>query len=204
MSRPHRALRHASRTISRSRRRTRLRSTALPTFLETVNPTRTGPSSRRSRACSTNAAAGSLGAGRGGQEIRPLPQPLHGMAGAGAAGLRRSAACGRARAGRPGPCGRPWSPCGRESRDGACAPACSVDRSASRSISPLSPPRAAYTGAAAGRASMRPDPRPAPVTDLPRLIREMGPCPSMRRQRRGSRSVIPALVYTSCRIRPPR
>ena len=34
-------------TISRRRRRTRLRSTALPTFLDTVKPTRTGPLSPR-------------------------------------------------------------------------------------------------------------------------------------------------------------
>ena len=49
-----------SRTISRNRRRTRLRSAELPTFLETVNPTRTGPSSRRSSACSTNPLTGAL------------------------------------------------------------------------------------------------------------------------------------------------
>src|SRR3954464_14236785 len=40
------------RTASRSRRRTRLRATALPTFLVTVNPTRAGPSSPRSRTSS--------------------------------------------------------------------------------------------------------------------------------------------------------
>src|SRR5580700_10637184 len=44
-----------SRTISRSRRRTRLRSTALPTCRDTVNPMRTGPSSARRRACTTKA-----------------------------------------------------------------------------------------------------------------------------------------------------
>ena len=42
------------------------------------------------------------------------------------------------RAGHWLPCGRPWSPCGRGNRDGACAPACSVDRSASREATPLS------------------------------------------------------------------
>src|SRR5580700_5615271 len=42
-----------SRTISRSRRRTRLRSTALPTCRDTVKPMRTGPSSARRRACTT-------------------------------------------------------------------------------------------------------------------------------------------------------
>src|SRR4029077_5883286 len=45
----------ASRTISRSRRRTRLRSTALPTCRDTVNPMRTGPVSARRRACTTKA-----------------------------------------------------------------------------------------------------------------------------------------------------
>ena len=50
----------ASRTTSRSRRRTRLRSTALPTFLVTVKPNARRPSSSRWRACSTNAAAGTL------------------------------------------------------------------------------------------------------------------------------------------------
>src|ERR1700685_1140588 len=44
-----------SRTISRSRRRTRLRSTALPTCRDTVKPMRTGPSSARRRACTTKA-----------------------------------------------------------------------------------------------------------------------------------------------------
>ena len=42
-----------SRTISRSRRRTRLRSTALPTCRDTVKPMRTGPASARRRACTT-------------------------------------------------------------------------------------------------------------------------------------------------------
>src|SRR3984957_11589238 len=44
-----------SRTTSRSRRRTRLRSTALPTCRDTVKPMRTGPSSARRRACTTKA-----------------------------------------------------------------------------------------------------------------------------------------------------
>src|SRR5262249_18277966 len=47
-------------TISLRRRRTRLRSTAFPTFLDTVKPTRTGPRSLRLRACNTNAAVGTL------------------------------------------------------------------------------------------------------------------------------------------------
>src|SRR5438128_2464569 len=46
--------------MSLSRRRTRLRSTAVPTFFETVNPTRTGPPSPRSRTCSTKAAVDHL------------------------------------------------------------------------------------------------------------------------------------------------
>ena len=49
-----------SRTISRNCRRTRLRSTAPPTFLETVNPTRAGPSSPRWRSCTTKPAVGAL------------------------------------------------------------------------------------------------------------------------------------------------
>src|SRR3984957_15528394 len=44
-----------SRTTSRSRRFTRLRSTALPTCRDTVNPMRTGPASARRRACTTKA-----------------------------------------------------------------------------------------------------------------------------------------------------
>ena len=42
-------------TISRNRRRTRLRSTASPTCRDTVNPTRIAPSSARRRACTTKA-----------------------------------------------------------------------------------------------------------------------------------------------------
>src|SRR5262249_6202469 len=37
--------------------------------------------------------------------------------------------------GPPRPCVRPWWPCGRGNRGGACAPACSVGRSASRGFS---------------------------------------------------------------------
>src|SRR5262249_5518492 len=47
-------------TISLSRRRTRLRSTAVPTFLDTVKPTRTGPPTSRLRACNTKAGVGTL------------------------------------------------------------------------------------------------------------------------------------------------
>ena len=65
-----------------------------------------------------------------GEKIRPLLQPLD-QSRAGSA-FRHSAACGRARAARRLPCGRPWLPCGCESHADACAPACWVDRSASR------------------------------------------------------------------------
>ena len=41
-------------TISLRRRRTRLRSTAFPTFRDTVKPIRTGPLSARARACKRN------------------------------------------------------------------------------------------------------------------------------------------------------
>jgi hypothetical protein len=51
-------------TISRSRRRTRLRSTALPTCFDTVKPMRAGrscsPSCSRRRACTTNARPDAL------------------------------------------------------------------------------------------------------------------------------------------------
>jgi hypothetical protein len=46
--------------------------------------------------------------------------------------VRRSAACGPGHAAWRSLCDRPWLPSGRGIRDGACAPACSVDRSASR------------------------------------------------------------------------
>lgn len=46
--------------------------------------------------------------------------------------LRPTASCGRGRAGRQSPCGRPRSPSVRESRDGVCGRACSADRFSSR------------------------------------------------------------------------
>ncbi len=46
--------------MSRSRRRTRLRSTAVPTLRDTVNPIRAGPPSSRLRPCSTKAAVATL------------------------------------------------------------------------------------------------------------------------------------------------
>ena len=148
MSGSHPSRRPISRTISRRRRRTRLRSTALPTFFDTVKPTRAGPSSLRLRACSTKGRRRRLASGCCRQEIGALLQSFHGE-------LRRHdlravirghqlhgaepLASARRGAPRP-PCGRPWSPCGCESRGGACAPACSVDRSASRLSSPLAAP----------------------------------------------------------------
>src|SRR5215475_10129926 len=47
-------------TTSRSRRRMRLRSVAVPFFLVTVKPTRTGPWSSRLRLCRENAALETL------------------------------------------------------------------------------------------------------------------------------------------------
>jgi hypothetical protein len=46
--------------------------------------------------------------------------------------LRHSVVCGHVRAARPKLCGRPCSPCERESHGGACVRACSADRSVSR------------------------------------------------------------------------
>ena len=71
-------------TISRNRRRTRLRSTALPTCLDTVKPTRTAPSSPRRRACRTKALCRRPRAAGGGTKIAPASQPLHGDDGTGA------------------------------------------------------------------------------------------------------------------------
>ncbi|MCE3256461.1 MAG: hypothetical protein K0Q64_544 [Nitrobacter vulgaris] len=69
-----------------------------------------------------------------GEEVRPLPQPVHD--GSRDDPLRHSGACGPARAARQEPSGRRWSRGGHESRGGACAPICWVDKSVSRE-SPL-------------------------------------------------------------------
>ena len=125
-----------SRTTSRSRRRTRLRSTALPTFFETVKPTAHGPHRRARAPAARMRAAGALEpAAAAGNP--PVASAAPWRCGRARAALRRSAACARARGAPRAPCGRPWSPCGRESRAGACAPVCSVDRSVSRVCSPL-------------------------------------------------------------------
>jgi len=68
----------------------RLRSTAFPTFFETVNPIRAGPLSRRSRACSTKAFVDTLAAAaaarksalclnRSMETRAPLPAPIHAL-----------------------------------------------------------------------------------------------------------------------------
>ncbi len=74
-------------------------------------------------------------AGCGSEEVRALPQPIHRNDMRVGAEIRLSAACDHVHDGRQRPCGPPWSSCGCDSRDGACAPACWVDRSASREIS---------------------------------------------------------------------
>jgi hypothetical protein len=98
---------------------------------------------RRSRA-----SCGSLG---GGPKVIPAFQPLHetdirtvlNRNGdrrtpiARRVQLRHLISYGRARGARPKPCGRLWSPCGRESHGGACEPICSAGRSVSRGLSPL-------------------------------------------------------------------
>src|SRR3954452_25339625 len=80
-------------------------------------------------------AVGSRAIGNG-EEVRPLPQPIHNEF-LREARLRRSDACGHAHGARRDPCGRRSWRDGRGSRDGACAPVCWVDRSASRVVSPL-------------------------------------------------------------------
>ena len=67
-----------------------------------------------------------------GEEIRSLPQPIHDEIPKMGVRLRRSDACGRARGGRRGPCGRRQWRDEHGNRDGACAPVCWVDKSASR------------------------------------------------------------------------
>jgi hypothetical protein len=88
------------------------------------------------RACNTNAAAGALipdAAAR--NSARCLSRSMQ-VVRAAACSLRQTAACGRARDVPRGLSVRPWLTCVRGNRDGACARACSVDRSASRFKSP--------------------------------------------------------------------
>ena len=78
---------------------------------------RRSPCDRRAARGSAVACAVSASmkrAGRSGDAIRPCR-------------LRPKGACGRARGGRPGPCGHPWWQGGRGSRDGACGRAWTVD-----------------------------------------------------------------------------
>ena len=124
-----------SRTISRRRRRTLLRSTAFPTLFDTVKPNRAGPWSRRLRACSTNAVDGAFipdAAAR--KSARCLNRSMKAMRGLFAA-VRRTTVCDHAPGARTRPYARPWSPYVRGSRGGAYVRACSVDRSASRLFS---------------------------------------------------------------------
>ena len=130
----------ASRTISRRRRRTRLRSTAFADLFrhgeadayravvaalarlqhETPSPEPCVPpaAARKSARCLNRSMEANVAAfiatASGAEPLASAPAP------------RRRA-----------PCGRPWSPCVCENRGGACAPVCSVDRSASRLNSPL-------------------------------------------------------------------
>ena len=148
----------------------------LPTFLDTVKPTRDRtPHRSRLRACSTNAAVGALiPAAAARKSARCVNRS---MATAPVARRRQALSRLRPRARRAArPCGRPWSPCGRGSRDGACAPACSVDRSASRCDSPLvARRRKSHKGtrievrSAPGRFANRPD---CTAATIPRLIGE--------------------------------
>src|SRR6266436_241236 len=120
-------------TNSRSRRRMRLRSVAVPFFLETVKPTRIGPSSSRRRPCTTKAALltrAPLATAR--KSARCLNRSMMNLR---EARLTRSDACGPGRGARRGPCGRRSSQGGRGSRVGACAPVYWVDKSASRLFS---------------------------------------------------------------------
>jgi hypothetical protein len=143
---------------SRSRRRTRLRSTALPTCFETVKPMRGGPASKRVRACRTKALAGARApvaaarksVRRFNRSMSPTLKPIlqtraRVLRDPFAADLKRSVSCALGRDARTEPCGRPWSPSGHGSRDGAYAPICSADRSVSREFLRYAP---SFMGAA--------------------------------------------------------
>ena len=138
----------ASLTTSRNRRRTRLRTTAFPTFLETVKPTRTAPASGRIRNCKMNPAVGAfcpLAAAR--KSARCRNRSMWRL-------IRRSNACDRVNDALKAPVGRRSWPCACGSHGGVCAPACWVDRSASRVLSPFAVACGLYGGLP--EASMRP------------------------------------------------
>ena len=145
---------HDFRTAALRRRLMRLRSTALPTWRVTVKPKRAcariacaRPAPRRcalgleherrrrpARAlahpqelCAPLQGSSRL-ASRSLLRSRVLwPLPVHRRRHA----LRRTGACGPSRAVAPRPRGRPWSPCACGTHGGACARACSADRSVS-------------------------------------------------------------------------
>ena len=68
----------AALTISRKRRRTRLRSTALPTCRDTVKPTRTAPSSPRAAPANERARRSPACRAAAARKSAPALQPLHG------------------------------------------------------------------------------------------------------------------------------
>jgi hypothetical protein len=87
------------------------------------------------RACSTNAAAGTLipvAAAR--KSARCLNRSMEAVRAAIFTAVRLTAVCVRVPGAPTRPCVHPLLPCARGSRDGACVRACSVDRSASRSV----------------------------------------------------------------------
>ena len=65
------------------------------------------------------------------QKLGARFQPAHAAGIPAGHELRRTAACGRGRGGRSGPCGHCGSPCGPENRDGACGPGGSAEMCAS-------------------------------------------------------------------------
>ncbi len=82
-------------------------------------------------------AAGHAHASGDSAKLAATFQPLHGNDFDDArANITRSVACAHVRDASPTPCGRPWSPYGRENHGVACAPACSADRSVSPDKSP--------------------------------------------------------------------
>jgi hypothetical protein len=137
------------RAASFSRRRVRLRTTALPTFLVTVKPIRAGPGSGWSSACSTSpwvatflpfAATRKNSARRFRRAGEGRMWDTRGAADGRPSVLRRRAACGPWRGGSPPPGGRRRWPSGNGTRGGACGQASTVDRCASRLLSRLIEP----------------------------------------------------------------